>query len=120
MKAARSHLVRIGLIKDADILDEVVTRMEYAYPVIEKETEGKKTRIFRFLQGFENLKSSGRGALFEYIHIHDIMRISEEIMKGLALDGSRASFSLIRPFLAAPKNSSSIPCRFKVRNRLRM
>jgi protoporphyrinogen oxidase len=84
VNAARSHLVRIGLIKKVDILDEVVTRMEYAYPVIEKETEEKKRRIFRFLRGFENLKSSGRGALFEYIHIHDIMRISEEIMEGLA------------------------------------
>ena len=83
--AARSHLVRIGLIKDADLLDGVVTRMEYAYPVIEKETEEKKRRIFGFLQGFENLKSSGRGALFEYIHIHDIMRISDEIMEALAL-----------------------------------
>jgi len=83
--AARSHLVRIGLVKEADILDGVVTRMEYAYPVIEKGTEERKKRIFGFLQGFENLKSSGRGALFEYIHIHDIMRISEEIMEGLAL-----------------------------------
>ncbi len=82
--AARSHLVRIGLIKDADILDGVVTRMEYAYPVIEKETEGKKKRVFDFLRGFENLRSSGRSALFEYIHIHDIMRISAEIIEGLA------------------------------------
>jgi protoporphyrinogen oxidase len=82
--SVRAHLARISLIKEEDVLGGLVVRMEYAYPVIERETEEKREEIFGFLERFENLKCSGRGALFEYIHIHDIMRISKEIIDGLS------------------------------------
>jgi protoporphyrinogen oxidase len=84
IESVRSHLARTGLIREEDVLGGSVVRMEYAYPVIERETEEKTEEVFRFLERFENLKCSGRGALFEYIHIHDIMRISKEIIGGLA------------------------------------
>ncbi|HEX2695869.1 MAG TPA: hypothetical protein VHP61_08955, partial [Acidobacteriota bacterium] len=82
--AVRGHLARLGRIREPEVLDGTVARLEYAYPVIERGTEAKTRKIFGYLEGFENLKSSGRVALFEYIHIHDIMRIGQEIVEGMS------------------------------------
>ncbi len=84
----RGHLARLGLIREPEVLGGTVARLEYAYPVIERGTEAKTRKIFGYLERFENLRSSGRVALFEYIHIHDIMRIGQEIVEGMSrVDG---------------------------------
>jgi protoporphyrinogen oxidase len=86
----RGHLARLGLIREPEVLGGTVARLEYAYPVIESGTEAKTQEIFGYLERFENLRSSGRVALFEYIHIHDIMRIGQEIVEGMSrVDGGR-------------------------------
>ncbi len=89
----RGHLVRLGLIREPDVLGGTVARLEYAYPVIERGTEEKTRRIFGYLDGLENLRSSGRVALFEYIHIHDIMRIGQETAEAMALVRGRTPLS---------------------------
>jgi protoporphyrinogen oxidase len=79
-----SALIRIGLIREADILDGLVIRLGYAYPVIERQIEETIRPIFRYLGRFENLNFSGRGACFEYLHMHDLMGIGQKIIDGLA------------------------------------
>lgn len=80
----RAHLARLGLVREREVLGGTVARLEYAYPVIERGTEEKTRKIFGYLGGLENLRSSGRVALFEYIHIHDIMRIGQETAEAMS------------------------------------
>lgn len=77
-----SHLARIGLIRAREVIGGLAVRMDYAYPVIEIGTEETTRPIFRYLERFENLTLSGRGARFEYVHIHDLMRQGQEIIAG--------------------------------------
>jgi hypothetical protein len=74
----------LGVIREREVLGGTVARLEYAYPVIERGTEEKTRKIFGYLEGLENLRSSGRVALFEYIHIHDIMRIGQETAEAMS------------------------------------
>ena len=87
----RIRAYRIGLIREADILDGLVIRLGYAYPVIERQIEETIRPIFRYLGRFENLNFSGRGACFEYVHMHDLMRRGQKIIDGLALAGNGAA-----------------------------
>ena len=77
-----SDLIRTGFIRAGEIIGGAVIRMDYAYPVIEIGTEETTRPIFRYLGRFGNLTLSGRGARFEYVHIHDLMRRGQEIIDG--------------------------------------
>ena len=83
LEMTRSALIRIGLIRGADILDGLVIRLGYAYPVIERQIEETIRPIFQYLGRFENLNFSGRGACFEYLHMHDLMGRGQKIIDGL-------------------------------------
>jgi protoporphyrinogen oxidase len=76
----RSHLIRIGWIKEEEIIDSVVKRMRYGYPILETGTEEKVRRIYDYLQNFSNLKVSGRNGKFVYAWIHNMMRLGKEII----------------------------------------
>jgi len=77
-------LVDIGLLRRTEILDWRVIRMGYAYPVIEKDMDDTLRPIFRYLRGFANLQVTGRGASFEYVHMHDLLRRGQTIIESLA------------------------------------
>jgi len=74
-----SHMERIGWIRKKRILDACVHRMEYAYPVLETGSEERKKIVLDYLRRFSNLRLSGRGGLFVYAWIHDMMRRGREI-----------------------------------------
>lgn len=76
----RSHLVKIGWIKDTDILGTSVKRLDFAYPVLELDHMDKVEKIHAWLQGFDNLKISGRNGRFVYAWIHDMMRFGRDII----------------------------------------
>jgi len=77
------YLFRIGWIEKEEILDSVVERLEYAYPILETSFEERVKRITDFLGSFENLRLSGRNALFAYSWVHDMMRLGRDIVDGL-------------------------------------
>ncbi len=76
----RSHLVRIGWIKESEIIGSAVKRMRYAYPVLEMGTGEKVRQIYDFLKTFSNLKVSGRNGKFVYAWIHNMMSFGKEII----------------------------------------
>jgi protoporphyrinogen oxidase len=78
----RDSLTAAGWIRDSEILDATVRRMSHAYPLLERGIEKKVEPIMRYLEGFENLKVSGRNATFSYIHVHDVLRDAKEIVAG--------------------------------------
>lgn len=74
-------LVQAGLIKEGEIIDSVVRKIPYAYPVLEAGFEEKLQRLDKFLAGFSNLGLSGRNGLFVYGHIHDMMAMGNAIVE---------------------------------------
>lgn len=76
----RSHLMRIGWIKEEEIMGSAVKRMRYAYPILETGTGETVRRISDFLHNFSNLKVSGRNGKFVYAWIHNMMSFGKEII----------------------------------------
>ncbi|MDP8234621.1 MAG: FAD-dependent oxidoreductase [Candidatus Saelkia tenebricola] len=67
-------LIEIGWITRGEILSGTVERLEYAYPVLEIESEKNIQKIFDFLNNFSNLELSGRNGRFKYSWIHDQLK----------------------------------------------
>lgn len=76
----RSHLFKIGWIKEQDILGTSVNRLGFAYPVLELDHMDKVEKIHAYLQGFDNLMVSGRNGRFVYAWIHDMIRFGRDII----------------------------------------
>ncbi len=75
----RSQLIQSGWIKEEEIIDASVNKLNYAYPVLEMGYEEKIQKINAFLKGFSNLRLSGRNGKFVYAWIHDMMKFGREI-----------------------------------------
>jgi protoporphyrinogen oxidase len=103
LEMTRSALTGIGFIERADIFDWLVVRMGYTYPVIESDTEDTIRPIFQYLRRFENLNFSGRGACFEYVHMHDLMRRGQKIVEDLVSSYGRGGINSARPTSAGPE-----------------
>ena len=76
-----SRLVQIGWIKEEEIIDTLVSRINYAYPILEVGFEKKIRKINAFLKGLSNLKLSGRNGKFTYAWIHNMMKFGKEIIE---------------------------------------
>jgi len=74
-----AHLERIGLLRRVEIADAVVRRISHAYPILEVSFERRVAQLSAHLSGFANLKLAGRSGLFEYTHIHDLIRLGKEL-----------------------------------------
>jgi protoporphyrinogen oxidase len=77
----RTKLIQAGLITKQEIIDCVIQRMPYAYPILEKDFEEKIRHINAYLGCFTNLRLSGRNGRFVYGHIHDMMDMGREIIE---------------------------------------
>lgn len=82
IRTVRSHLMKIGWVREAEIESARVLRMQYAYPVLELGFEEKIDKIFKYLDRFSNLKLSGRNGKFQYSHVHDMMIFARDIVAG--------------------------------------
>lgn len=81
IQVMRSQLIQIGGIKEEEIIDAVVSRINYGYPILEIGAEEKIQTINIFLKGFCNLNLSGRSGKFMYSWIHDMMKFGKEIIE---------------------------------------
>jgi protoporphyrinogen oxidase len=77
----RSRLMHMNWIKEEEIIDTLVTRIPYSYPILEVGFEEKINEISRFLNSFPNLTISGRNGRFVYAWIHDMMQFGREIIE---------------------------------------
>ncbi|MFC1667484.1 protoporphyrinogen/coproporphyrinogen oxidase [Candidatus Omnitrophota bacterium] len=81
VRLMQTQLIQVGLIKEAEVIDTSVSRLDYAYPILEIGVEEKMQKIDEFLKVFTNLKISGRNGRFLYSWIHDMMRFGDTIIK---------------------------------------
>ena len=71
---------RLEFMEEKEIINSVVYRIKYAYPVLEKGFSEKIQDIMDYLNSFSNLYLSGRNGMFMYTHIHDQIRLGKEII----------------------------------------
>ncbi len=76
----RSQLIQIGWIRTEEIIDASVSKISYGYPILEIGFEEKVRKINTFLEGFSNLKLSGRNGKFIYAWIHNMIKFGKEII----------------------------------------
>lgn len=90
----RTHLVALGIIREEEIIDDLVYRMSHAYPVLKLGVEEQIHTIYDYLEGFRNLRLSGRSGKFLYTHVVDMLRFGMDI---------------VQEYLAARETSDPIP-----------
>jgi len=62
----RAEIDRIGIVKKEEISDGCVVRMPKAYPIYDDNYKAAVETIRTWLQGFDNLWSSGRNGMHQY------------------------------------------------------
>lgn len=72
----------IRWIREDEITGTSVIRLDHAYPILEMGFEEKLRGINAFLEGFNNLKLSGRNGKFVYSWIHNMMAFGRDIVEG--------------------------------------
>lgn len=66
IKQALPVLEKAGILKAEEIIFSELLKIRKAYPFYDLEYRQKREEIFRYLDGFSNLFSIGRGGSFEY------------------------------------------------------
>jgi protoporphyrinogen oxidase len=81
-----SRFSQIGWIREEEVIDGWVGRINHAYPVLELGFEEKIQKIITFLKCLNNLKLSGRSGKFVYTHLHDMMKFGKDIIEEFISD----------------------------------
>ncbi len=76
-----SRLSQIGWIKEEEVIDALVKRINYAYPILEIGQKEKIQEVTSFMKNFSNLKVLGRNGKFTYSHLHNMMRFGKETIE---------------------------------------
>jgi protoporphyrinogen oxidase len=79
-------MIRTKWIAEDDILDAAVVRLDHAYPILELGFEEHLKVVMDYLEGFGNLRLSGRNATFTYSWIHNMLKAGKEISCGYTAD----------------------------------
>lgn len=80
-RMVRTQLDRLGIVREEIIIEDLVYRMSHAYPVLELGLEEQIHTIYDYLEGFRNLKLSGRNGKFLYTHVVDLMRFGIDLVQ---------------------------------------
>jgi len=94
-----SALIRIGWVRQDEIIDACVHKLSHAYPILEVKLEEKIKKISHFLGEFRNLKVAGRNGQFTYSHIHNMMRFGKEVIQPYSLNYAKSNSLKLGSFL---------------------
>jgi len=79
-------LVRSGYLKEKDVLDSLVIREEYAYPVYKVGYETIVAKTLSQIQKYKGVYILGRSAEFIHREVDDIIDTSKKLVKRLLLE----------------------------------
>ncbi len=85
----RVGVEQLGWIKAGEIRSAAVHRMHDAYPVPVAGSEDVVREIHAWLGRFSNLTLIGRGSLFAYHHIHDLVHMADQAVEALSSPSGR-------------------------------
>lgn len=91
------HLINLGIIKQDDIIDQVVLRIPNAYPLFEVGYSDHCHTINRYLETFENLYTAGRGGMFRYYNMDHAMQAGFDAAKSVLEKQSTAMKNISTP-----------------------
>lgn len=74
-----TKLVETKLIKADEVIESLIHKLQFAYPVVETGMEQKLESVYDYLSSFDNLHILGRNAEFKYLHIHNLFKESREL-----------------------------------------
>ena len=73
-------LVEKKLLSIDIIIDSIIVDIPYAYPVITTDIQSRLDKVSSYLNRFKNLHVVGRSADFNYLHVHDLLMMSKNII----------------------------------------
>ncbi|MFN3234289.1 MAG: FAD-dependent oxidoreductase [Gammaproteobacteria bacterium] len=80
------ELAEEGICEESDIVELHITHYETGYPIFALGFEPHLDAVKQYIQGFENLQTTGRQGAFTYPNMHSAMRMgyqaAENIIKG--------------------------------------
>lgn len=68
----------------SEVIWSRVYKLPFAYPVLEIEAMQYVEKLSAYFSQFENVKSTGRSALFRYVHLHDLIAAGSDMAHELA------------------------------------
>lgn len=83
-RIAEDDLVKIGLIGRGEVLDSVVKKIPYAYPVYEVGYEAHEDVVKAFVGGLTNLNSTGRQGAYRYNNMDQSVEMGRKLAWELA------------------------------------
>ena len=79
----RKSLIEEGFIQKDNIINYDVGFIPNAYPILNKGIQEKIKPALTYFSSFENHLLHGRNAQFQYVHTHDLLKRSKQIIDQL-------------------------------------
>lgn len=76
-------LLKLGIINQHDIIDQVVLRIPNAYPLFEIGYSDHCHTINQYLEKYENLYTAGRGGMFKYYNMDHAMKAGFDVAEAI-------------------------------------
>ncbi len=70
-------LKKIALIEPTEIRQQKTYKLPFAYPILTVGFEKQVALLVDYCQQFDNLQLTGRNALFQYLHFHDLFKLGK-------------------------------------------
>jgi len=84
------QLSTLRFIESSDVVDSMIYRIPFAYPVLKLGFEDIVEKLLSYLARYENLHIIGRNGEFAYTHIHDLMKAGREAIEAFAASSSHS------------------------------
>ncbi len=91
---AADDLARIGFIDKSEVIDSVVKKIPYAYPVYEVGYEQHEDVVKAFVHGLDNLHSTGRQGAYRYNNMDQSVEMGRKLAWELA-SGTSSGFERV-------------------------
>lgn len=79
------HILIIkGLLTKDEIEDAITLKLSNAYPILDIDYQYKSQVLLDYLNTFNNMYLAGRSAQYKYLHVHELIRSSKEIIQKIS------------------------------------
>ena len=79
-KKIKNSLINESFIKNEDIISYNIGFIPNAYPILDKGIQKRITPALSYYNSFDNHILHGRNAEFQYVHTHDLLKKSENLI----------------------------------------
>ena len=77
-------LCRVKPMRKDEVIHFQTYKLPFAYPVLKVGFEENVSSLIEYLETFENMRLTGRSALYRYLHLHDLFKAGEALVDQIA------------------------------------